>query len=374
MEEFFTSRLPGFAMKECPTSLLYAVAGTLFGILLSLWAPRVVSIVHEKLWKGTGHDDRVGGSSVPKHIAVIMDGNRRFGKRKHGDPLKGHWAGGQTLLDFIQWCMNDGVEIVTVYAFSTENWSRDTAEINLLMTMFGKYAETMAEEAKKRNVKVKILSTDYNRLPYRVMRSVENLEEATKDCDGLLLNVCLSYGARAEISAACSSLVEDVLCGKLDVEGVDVNQIDSGSSNSSSNSSSSSVQVDLCDSSKLEGGVEESKGEQREMKHKSVASSASLSEEVKDNSEGKIRMSVTTEKKKVKITEEMVGERLLSKGLPDPDLLIRTSGEVRISNFLLYQLAYTEMFFVEKFWPEFSRDDFVGVLKQFADRKRRFGA
>ena len=139
--------------------------------------------------------------SAPKHIAVIMDGNRRFGKEKTGDPLKGHWAGGQTLLDFVQWCMNDGVQIVSVYAFSTENWSRDASEINLLMTLFGKYAETMTVEAKRRNVKVRILSTDYHRLPQRVIRSMEKLEEVTKDCNGLLLNVCLSYGARADHSS-----------------------------------------------------------------------------------------------------------------------------------------------------------------------------
>lgn len=347
---------------------LCAVVGTLFGILISISAPRLLATVHQGLWKGLVSSTGVSGSSVPRHIAVIMDGNRRFGKRKHGDALKGHWDGGQTLLDFVQWCMNDGVEIVSVYAFSTENWSRDAVEINLLMTMFGKYAETMAEEAMKRNVKVKILSTDYNRLPYRVMRSVENLEEATKDCDGLLLNVCLSYGARAEISAACSSIVEDVLCGKLDVEGVVVKPV------GKSGNSIASGEVDVCDGSKLEGGVEESKGEQRETKHKNTDSSASEKEKAQEHNRELLRLSVTAEKKKIRITEEMVGERLLSQGLPDPDILIRTSGEVRVSNFLLYQLAYTEMFFVDKFWPEFSREDFTGVLKQFADRKRRFGS
>ena len=114
-------------------------------------------------------------------------------------------------MDFVQWCQEDGIRIVTVYAFSTENWSRDAVEIDLLMTMFGKYATTMAEEASKRNVKVKILSTDYKRLPPHVQKSVEALEEATAGCTGLLLNVCLSYGARADIAQACTRVVNTVL-------------------------------------------------------------------------------------------------------------------------------------------------------------------
>ena len=98
---------------------------------------------------------------VPRHIAVIMDGNRRYGRKTHGDPLRGHWVGGQTLVDFVQWCMEDGVEILTVYAFSSENWNRDATEIDTLMSIFSKYSETLLKEATEKNVKVKILSTGW---------------------------------------------------------------------------------------------------------------------------------------------------------------------------------------------------------------------
>lgn len=96
---------------------------------------------------------------IPRHIAVIMDGNRRYGRKTHGDPLRGHWIGGQTLVDFVQWCMEDGVEILTVYAFSSENWNRDSIEIETLMSIFSKYSETLLKEAIEKNVKVKVLST-----------------------------------------------------------------------------------------------------------------------------------------------------------------------------------------------------------------------
>ena len=359
----FTACLVGVGVLPSFQNAALVLVGVLCGIFIARGAPLLLEKVPKGLFRGGDASTR----TVPKHIAVIMDGNRRFGKLKRGDPLKGHWAGGQTLLDFVQWCKNDGVELVSVYAFSTENWSRDAVEINLLMTLFGKYAETMAEEAKRRNVKVKILSTDYNRLPQRVIRSVENLEEATKYCDGLLLNVCLSYGARAEITAACSSLVEDILLGKLRVDGISVDP---------TTSRSTSEEGGVCGSisdGKLEGGVEESKGENREPKKAASVVDGDHNEDKNTAREKKSHVHVLVEKEKIEITEEMLGSRLLTKQLPDPDLLIRTSGEVRISNFLLYQLAYTEMFFVDKLWPEFSQEDFKGVLRQFSDRKRRFG-
>jgi hypothetical protein len=109
---------------------------------------------------------------VPRHVAVIMDGNRRFGRMQHSDPLKGHWAGGQTLVDFVQWCMNDGIEVLTVYAFSTENWARDPVEVQTLMTIFAKYAESFKHEALSRNVRVRVISTDFDRLPPNVIAAV----------------------------------------------------------------------------------------------------------------------------------------------------------------------------------------------------------
>lgn len=230
--------------------------------------------------------------NVPKHIAVIMDGNRRFGRKTHSDPLQGHWAGGQTLVDFVQWCMADGVKIVTAYAFSTENWSRDPFEVQTLMTIFAKYAETFKTEALAKNVKVNVLISDSANLPPQVSKSVQDLRESTAHCDGFTLNLCLSYGSRSEIVEACKQIGKKLIDGDLKLQ---------------------------------------------------------------------------------QVNESSMSNYLLTKGLPDPDILIRTSGEYRISNFLLWQLAYTELFFVDKFWPQFTHLDLRRILHEYNDRNRRFG-
>lgn len=231
-------------------------------------------------------------ATVPKHIAVIMDGNRRFGRKKHKDALQGHWSGGQTLIDFIKWCMIDGVEILTVYAFSTENWGRDTLEVSTLMSIFAKYADSFKKEALEKNVKVIVLCTDDTLLPLSVKSAVKSLVESTKDCSGFIVNICLSYGSRAEIVNACKSVVNDCNDGKIEVNN---------------------------------------------------------------------------------INEITFSNYLSTKGISDPDILIRTSGEYRLSNFLLWQLAYTEMFFIDKYWPEINHSDLRFIMNKFYDRKRRFG-
>jgi undecaprenyl diphosphate synthase len=232
------------------------------------------------------------GEGAPKHVAVIMDGNRRFGKKAHSDPLKGHWSGGQTLIDFVQWCIDDGVEVLTVYAFSTENWSREELEVNTLMIIISKYAKSFQKEALSKNVKVNVLCTDQAQLPSHVKESIDDLENSTKHCDGFVFNICLSYGGRADIVQACQTVAKDVSSGQLAVED---------------------------------------------------------------------------------ITEEYFGSRLLTKDLPSPDMLIRTSGECRVSNFLLWQLAYSELFFVKKLWPEVTQEDLRTLFAEFRQRTRRFG-
>lgn len=230
-------------------------------------------------------------SNGPKHIAVIMDGNRRYGRKTHNDPLRGHWDGGQTLVNFCDWCAKDGVKQLTVYAFSTENWGRDKIEVDTLMSIFSKYAEKMRVEAISRNVCVRIISTDNTRLTGAVKESIDALESSTKHCDGFIINICLSYGSRGEIVNACQSIVNDSINGKI------------------------------------------------------------------TNNEP--------------ITEEIFSNYLKAKD--EPDVLIRTSGEYRISNFLLWQLAYTEMFFIDKYWPEITQLDIKQIIKEYQDRKRRFG-
>jgi len=228
----------------------------------------------------------------PKHVAIVMDGNRRYGRLKSGNAMSGHWEGGKTLVNVIEWCVEEGLDMLTVYAFSTENWSRDAAEVDTLMTIFVQYATTLLEEALKNNVRVKVLCTDGARLPAKVSEATKELEAKTGKCTGFLVNVCLSYGSRADIVQAAQALAEEVAAG--------------------------------------------------------IRTAAS-------------------------IDEEALASRLVTAGLPDPDILIRTSGEYRLSNFLLWQLAYTEMFFIDKLWPELSRNDLTDIFQQYSERARRFG-
>lgn len=243
---------------------------------------------------------RIPNYKPPKHIAVIMDGNRRFGRKKHADPLKGHWQGGQTLIDFLQWCMSAQVSIATVYAFSTENWQRDPLEVTTLMSIFIKYADTILQEALARNMRVFILSTDPDKLPQKVKLMVDKLEKETAACTGFILNICLSYGGRRELVRAFQNIVTEALTPKSETP-------------------------------------------------------------------------LSAENVAERITEDTIAAHLLTRNLPEPDILIRTSGEFRLSNFLLWQLAYTEYFFLDKCWPELTEQDFFEVLAQYNQRKRRFG-
>mmetsp|Transcript_20424 Transcript_20424/g.41934 ORF Transcript_20424/g.41934 Transcript_20424/m.41934 type:complete len:225 (-) Transcript_20424:74-748(-) len=223
-----------------------------------------------------------------------MDGNRRYGKTKYGSAAKGHWDGSSKLVEFAKWCMAEEIGVLTVFAFSSENWKRDPAEIAALMQIFTKYCDELRVEAIERNIKINVLSTDYEKVPVNVQVGIKRMVEETQHCDGMIMNICLSYGSRGEIVGATKSVVEDVLQNKLDPSTIDENAI-----------------------------------EQRLLTH---------------NCGG------------------------------DPDVLIRTSGEVRISNFLLWQLAYTECFFVDKPWPAVEKSDLLNVIRTYAKgRNRRFG-
>ena len=164
-------------------------------------------------------------------------------------------------MDFVQWCMAEGVEVTTVYAFSTENWNRDSQEVTTLMSIFAQYAETFQKEALSRNVQVNIFSTEFEKLPIKVQHSVQELQRATSHCTGFTVNICLSYGGRHEIVQACQEICQEVKEGKID----DIQSID----------------------------------------------------------------------------ENLLQSKLKSAAYPDPDILIRTSGEYRLSNFLLWQVRTT---------------------------------
>jgi undecaprenyl diphosphate synthase len=242
---------------------------------------------------GTDRESGVPLEDIPRHIAVIMDGNRRYGKAKYGNASRGHWEGSSKLVEFAKWCLAEHVEVLTVFAFSTENWKRDPAEVASLMEIFVTYCDELRREALERNIKIISLSTNRESIPSHVQERVRRMVEDTKHCNGLIMNICLSYGSRSEIAATSRSLAVDAVEQKLDPRDID---------------------------------------------------------------------------------ETMFGDRLLTHGCGDPDVLIRTSGEVRLSNFLLWQLAYTELFFIEKPWPAVEKKDLLDVIQSFAHgRSRRFG-
>ncbi len=230
---------------------------------------------------------------IPRHIAVIMDGNRRYGKNKYGNATRGHWDGSKTLIEFSKWCMSEGVQILTVYAFSTENWDRDASEVSSLMTIFCKYCDELRVEAIQRGIHIRVLTTDETKIPQNVKEGMNRMVSDTKHCDKFTMNICMSYGGRGEIVNACKSMAMDIQSGCVNVDEID---------------------------------------------------------------------------------ESLLRSKMLTGHCCDPDIVLRTSGEERLSNFLLWQVAYSEFFFLKKHWPELEKDDLLEVLRTFArGRKRRYG-
>lgn len=230
---------------------------------------------------------------IPKHIAVVMDGNRRYAKKNClNNSIQGHWLGGERLVDFIQWSMEEKVEILTMFAFSSENWNRSKEEIDALMNLFMNYIDKLKKESLKNNIKIKFFITKSNSLPPNVYKSIQELEEISSKCTKFTVNICMSYGGRGDILNSCKKICSQVIENELNIN--DIN-------------------------------------------------------------------------------EDLFTKNLESFGCPDPDLLIRTSGEYRLSNFLLWQIAYTELFFINKLWPEISQLDLKNVIKEYNERSRRFG-
>ena len=213
--------------------------------------------------------------NMPKHIAIIMDGNRRWAKSK-GKPISfGHKEGAKTLEKIVRYANKIGLEYITVYAFSTENWKRAEEEVKALMMLLQNYLDEYSKRADTENIKVKILG-DITQLSDGMQKSIIKCMERTKDNTGVTFNIALNYGGRDEIIKAIKSIASDVQNGKTEI-----NEID----------------------------------------------------------------------------EKMVSNNLYTKGQPDPDLLIRTSGELRLSNFLPWQLVYSEFLFIDKNWPDFNEED-----------------
>jgi undecaprenyl diphosphate synthase len=229
--------------------------------------------------------------AVPQHVAIIMDGNGRWARERAMPRPFGHQAGMKSVREAVEGALATGVEVLTLFAFSTENWQRPPAEIEALMALLEEYIAREMEELRSQGVTVRFLG-DLDRLNEASRASVRRLEGATEGGSRLALNICLSYSSRAEITRAARKLAEQVAAGRL-----------------------------------LPSGV----------------------------------------------TEEALAEHLFTAAFPDPDLLIRTSGELRLSNFLLWQVAYTEFHVTPVLWPDFTRHHLYEALLDYQRRERRFG-
>lgn len=231
------------------------------------------------------------GGDVPRHVAIIMDGNGRWAKDRFLPRPLGHRAGMTAVRESVEGSLEAGVEILTLFAFSQENWSRPDGEVSALMSLLDEYIDRELKELKGNRVAVRVLG-DLSRLGPGATASVEKLIRETEGGTALNLNLCISYSSREEIARAARLLAEDVAADRLAPEEID---------------------------------------------------------------------------------ETALARRLYTAEWPDPDLLIRTSGEFRISNFLLWQLAYTEIFVTPVLWPDFSRDDLYEAIADYQRRERRFG-
>jgi len=228
---------------------------------------------------------------LPKHVGIIMDGNGRWAKKRGLPRSAGHKAGANNFRTITRYCSDIGIKYLTVYAFSTENWKRPSDEVSALMSLFESYLNEALTDFKDDSIVVKFIGdkTGFNSELQELIR--EN-EEESANRDGMVLNIAMNYGSRAEITMAVKKIAEKVKSGELSVED---------------------------------------------------------------------------------ITEQTVSDNLYTAFQPDPDLVIRPSGEYRISNFLLWQSAYTEYVIMDKLWPDFTKEDMNRALLEFANRNRRYG-
>lgn len=229
--------------------------------------------------------------NLPTHVAIIMDGNRRWAKKRMLPVKMGHREGAKVLEKMVRYANKIGIKYFTVYAFSTENWKRSDDEVKSLMDLLKNYLDDYTKRADSENVKVKVWG-DVSALREDLQESIKICENKTKDNTGVNFNICINYGGRDEMVKATQKIASLVKDGKLNVED---------------------------------------------------------------------------------ITEETIANNLYSSGVPDPDLMIRTSGEIRTSGFLLWQLSYTEFVFMEKLWPDFTEKDLDEAIEIYQKRNRKFG-
>ena len=233
-----------------------------------------------------------GNERLPKHVAIIMDGNGRWASKRMMPRQFGHKAGIEALRRTIEVMIDLGIPVLTVYAFSTENWKRPVEEVNHLMSLLLDYLTNELLNLHEKNIKLQILG-DQQALSDMIRKELAVASQTTAGNTGLLLNIALNYGGRSEIVKATKAIAQQVKDGQLDIE---------------------------------------------------------------------------------EINEATIEEHLYSKGVPEPDLLIRTAGELRISNFLLWQIAYTEIWVTDVLWPDFNREVIMAAIEDYLMRNRKFGA
>lgn len=235
---------------------------------------------------------KINESPLPSHIAIIMDGNGRWSSQRNLPTILGHKEGANSLKKIARHAGQLGIQYLTVFAFSTENWKRPIQWVHELMSLLRYYLQNEIKDMVANNVRLSVIG-DKSQFDQDIQDLIEKCEEQTKDNTGLNLIIALNYGGRKDIVQACVSLCQDALSQKITPE---------------------------------------------------------------------------------EITDSVFSSKLYTKDIPDPDLLIRTSGEYRISNYLLWQLAYAEFVFTPKLWPDFNEEDMDEAIKQFRTRNRRFGA
>jgi len=236
-------------------------------------------------------DVSLDADKLPGHVAIIMDGNRRWARERRMPAIEGHRRGIVALREVTRAASDWGIPMMTVYGFSTENWKRDSTEISLLLDLCVYFAQSELAELRRNNVRVNVIG-HYEQLPAPSRDALDGLIAKTADRTGLILNLAVNYSGRSEVRDAVVSLARDVQAGRLAPEAID---------------------------------------------------------------------------------EARIASYLYTANMPDPDMLIRPGGESRLSNFLLYQAAYTELLMTDVYWPDFGRDDFAGALAEYQRRQRRFG-
>ena len=254
---------------------------------------------------------------IPKHIAIIMDGNGRWAKKRGKIRLEGHRAGANSLEKILRHAGNIGVKYLTVYAFSTENWKRPEKEVNGLMDLFAKYLDKEKKTLKKQGVKLLVTGAKEN-ISQKLTKKIEETENYLADCENIVFNIAFNYGGRREIVDA----VNKVLQSKI---------LASEQFNNENNRLNITEKI-------VNGFVDK-----------------------KENLEN------------LKITEEDFSKFMYRPEIPDPELVIRTSGEFRISNFLLWEIAYSEFYITDVFWPDFDENELDKAILSFNKRDRRYG-